>query len=295
MSESVSPDNSNDFIEKHLGRLLKGIGDLHQADAITFAGGLTYEADDLVRDAIEDISGNKPRLLFILETTGGSIDVAERIASTLRHHYTVVDFLIPNHAYSAGTILTMSGDAIFMDYYGVLGPIDPQIRKEGVGWVPALGYLSKYEELIEKSANGKITDAEVAFLVNRFDPAELHAFENAKNQSVTLLKKWLVNYKFKDWNETETKKTPVTEQMKQQRAEEIAEILNDTKLWHSHNRGIPISALREIVNLKIEDFGKIDEMARKIRKYYRLLKDYMLRRGYDGVLHTEKDLTRVWS
>ena len=34
----------------------------------------------------------------------------------------------------------MSGDAIFMDYFSVLGPIDPQLPK-GDTMVPALGYL----------------------------------------------------------------------------------------------------------------------------------------------------------
>ena len=37
-----------------------------------------------------------------------------------------------------------------MDYYSVLGPIDPQVNR-GEGLVPALGYLKKYDELIEKS------------------------------------------------------------------------------------------------------------------------------------------------
>jgi len=54
---------------------------------------------------------------------------------------TVVDFLIPSHAMSAGTILAMSGDAIHMDYYSVLGPIDPQVENQEGRLIPALGYL----------------------------------------------------------------------------------------------------------------------------------------------------------
>ena len=54
-----------------------------------------------------------------------------------------------------------------------------------------------------KSANGTITGAEVAFLCwQKFDLAELHAFEQAKEQLITLLKEWLVKYKFKDWTNT---------------------------------------------------------------------------------------------
>ena len=68
--------------------------------------------------------------MVILETSGGYVDTARRIAETLRHHYDHVDFIVASHAMSAGTVLAMSGDAIFMDYYSVLGPIDPQIPRE---------------------------------------------------------------------------------------------------------------------------------------------------------------------
>ena len=58
------------------------------------------------------------------------MDVVQRVVDTLRRHYNLVDFIIPNYAYSAGTVLAMSGDAIHMDYYSRLGPIDPQIETE---------------------------------------------------------------------------------------------------------------------------------------------------------------------
>ena len=54
----------------------------------------------------------------------------------------------------------MSGDRIYMDYTSSLGPIDPQIHN-GKEFVPALGYLDKVEKMIQKSAEGKLTDAEL--------------------------------------------------------------------------------------------------------------------------------------
>jgi hypothetical protein len=161
-----------------------------------------------------------------------------------------------------------------------------------VGWVPALGYLHRYEQLVEKSAKGTITPAEVAFLCDKFDPAELHAFEQAKEQSITLLKEWLVKYKFKDWVETEGNKTPVTQQMREQRAAEIAEKLNKTDLWHSHSRGITMDALRDenVLNLKINDFAE-HPAGQSVRSYYKLMRDYMMRRGYEGIVHTKQKLT----
>jgi ClpP class serine protease len=51
---------------------------------------------------------------------------------------------------SAGTVLVMCGDNIYMDYFSVLGPIDPQVKRRSKGnvYVPALGYLEKYNELV---------------------------------------------------------------------------------------------------------------------------------------------------
>ena len=283
-------DTSNELIERQLVQSLISIGEAFEADVLTLRGGLVYGTDDLVRNAVEEIDSRQKKLLVVLETEGGSIDVAERLANLFRNHYAEVDFLIPNFAFSAGTILAMSGDNIWMDYYSVLGPIDPQVRKEGVGWVPALGYLAKYNELIEKSRIGLITSAEVAFLCQKFDPAELHAFEQAKEQSLTLLKEWLVRYKFKDWATTDTRRLAVTEQMKQSRAMQIAEMLNSTELWHSHSRGISMLTLQEKLNLRINNFGVI-ESNRVIRTYYKLLRDYMNRREYSGVVHTKEKLT----
>jgi ClpP class serine protease len=54
----------------------------------------------------------------------------ERIVSVFRKHYDIVEYVVPNYAYSASTILVLSGDEIYLDYYSVLGPIDPQMEDE---------------------------------------------------------------------------------------------------------------------------------------------------------------------
>ena len=91
---------------------------------------------------------------MVLTTGGGYIEVAQRIADTFRKHYQHIEFVIPNYVYSAGTVLVMCGDVIWMDYYSRLGPIDPQIENKSGRMVPALGYLRQYEKLIEKANAG---------------------------------------------------------------------------------------------------------------------------------------------
>jgi hypothetical protein len=280
---------SNTYIESELTRRLKELQELLDSDVITCVIPIHQPLDDLVRDAVEDITPKRPALTVILETNGGSIETAERIANVFRHHYpTTVRFLVPNFAMSAGTILVMSGDDIYMDYYAVLGPVDPQVRNQNGAYVPALGYLEKYKELIGKSNKGKLTAAELAFLIEKFDPAELHRFEQARDHSVDLLKLWLVTYKFKNWTITRTRKQAVTSAMKVKRAEEIARKLNDTKKWRSHGRGLSITVIDKELNLLIEDFGVNATMNKEVRDYSRLLQDYMIRRGHEVVVHTQE-------
>jgi len=118
-----------------------------------------------------------------LETSGGLIDVAERIAIILRHHYKKVAFLVPSEAMSAGTILVMSGDSIYMDYASMLGPIDPQVQTSNGDWVPALGYLEQYDQFIEKANEGALSGAELSYLIENFDPAALYRYDQEKELS----------------------------------------------------------------------------------------------------------------
>jgi hypothetical protein len=107
----------------------------------------------------------------------------------------------------------------------------------------------------------------------------LSRYEQAKNLTVTLLKKWLVEYKFKDWTVHESNPAklgqPVTPEEKQQRAEEIATRLSDNKIWHSHGRMIGASTLSHVLRLKIEDYSKDKSLRDKILAYSNLLTEYV--------------------
>jgi hypothetical protein len=132
-----------------------------------------------------------------------------------------------------------------------------------------------------------LSDAELAFLLNRFDPGELYQYEQERELSTDLLKEWLVCFKFKDWTVTETQQLPVTQEMRLARAEEIARSLNDPSRWHSHGRGITMSILRNELKLKVGDFGANRDLNEAIRAYYKLLKDYMEKRNYEVTVHTK--------
>lgn len=270
-------------LDCHLRSVQKAFGD---ADALAFVGPLFFGVDETIRDAVEwihkgvkrprpNIIKKRPKLVVLLDTPGGYSQVAERIADCMHKHFDAVEFIIPNRAMSAGTILAMSGDEIWMDYFSALGPIDPQVEGPKGELIPAHGYLIQYKRLIEKSKQNKITTAELQFLIQKFDPAELYQYEQEMNLSVTLLRRWLVQYKFRNWKITQERHKNVTEKMKRRCAEAVAHNLNNTEKWHSHGRGISMDVLRKDVNLKIRDFGEDSAKNDSVREYYKLSTDYM--------------------
>jgi len=290
MAEVGSPSNTNEFIEQQLDERIEKLGCEFGGQALSLTGPIFSRVDDLIRDVVEKIASNgdcRSKLLVLLTTQGGYIETVERIVQTLRRHYEIVEFIIPDCAYSAGTVLALSGDAIHMDYYSRLGPIDPQIesRKEG-RMLPALGILERYNDLIERSKDtaNPISMAEIQLLLS-FDQAELYNIKEARELSITLLEQWLVKYKFKNWTVTETRKIHVTEEMKSTRARDIATQLSKPDRWHSHGRGISKDQFIRDLNLKITDFGDSERKKTLIHEYHRLLVDYMGRMGSWGVIH----------
>ncbi|MBA3849055.1 MAG: serine dehydrogenasease [Opitutus sp.] len=278
-------------IREALKSALLSLEEHFTADCIFYYGPIFPGVERRFREFIEHLrqdGAQKQRLIVFLNTPGGSAETVEKLVEIIRFNYAEVYFVVPDEAMSAGTIFCMSGDKIFMDYTSSLGPIDPQIYN-GKIWVPALGYLDRVERMIQKSLDGDLSEAELVILQNQ-DLALLSQYEQAKNLTITLLKKWLVEYKFKDWimHETNPEKQgqPVTLDEKQARAEEIATLLSNNKIWHSHGRMIGIGTLTEIVRLRIEDFSTQVELRRKISAYNSLITDYIAKNKNEFFLHS---------
>ncbi|MBK6999298.1 MAG: ATP-dependent Clp protease proteolytic subunit [Rhodoferax sp.] len=278
-------------VRETLRQRVVAIEKLLSGDVIFYYGPIFPSVQKRFRDFIEQLKENgenQTRLIVFLNTPGGHAETVEKLVEIIRFHYQEVFFVVPDEAMSAGTIFCMSGDKIYMDYTSSLGPIDPQIHN-GKDWVPALGYLDQVEKMIKKSEAGELTDAEL-IIFQAQDLAMLSRFEQAKNLTITLLKKWLVDYKFKDWETHQSSplvlNKPVTLEQKVARAEEIATMLSDNKLWHSHGRMIGISTLKNVLKLRIEDYSKNTEIRSSILAYSDFLTDYIERNDYKHFLHS---------
>ena len=169
------------------------------ADVIVYYGEIFDSVEIQMKKIVEELQSEKePHSIcyIILTTPGGSLNPVNRMVTILRHFYTEVNFIVPNYAYSAGTIFCMSGDNILMNYFSALGPVDPQVQNKDGKLVAALGYLDKINDLLIKAQNNTISQAEFLILKD-FDLAELRAYEQAKELAVDLIMKWLVKCKCK--------------------------------------------------------------------------------------------------
>lgn len=259
-----------------------------KADVLTIWSPILSGLEHTVKNAVELFQDRKNRIAIVLDTLGGIVEVVERIVDLIRHHYKEVDFLIPDRAMSAGTVFVMAGDRIFMGYFSCLGPIDPQIVKDGE-LVPAVSYLNQYQRLYEKAESGQLNMADLT-LLNKLDLGELYQFEQARELSRDLLTKWLSKYKFKNWNEHSSSGKPVTSDEKRRRAKEIADALGDNKRWHSHGRMISRETLISSpeLRLKIEKLEKTPKLSSALDAYHGLLSDYAQRQQFHSFVHTRE-------
>ena len=127
-------------------------------------------------------------------------------------------------------------------------------------------------------------------MLQKLDLGTIRAYEQAKDLSIDLLKKWLVKYKFKSWtiHRTTIDKIgqPVTEEEKEMRAKKIAQMLSDNNIWHSHGRFIGIETLKDLLKLEIDDYTSEANLRNCIITYNSLLQEFVAKNNRRVFFHT---------
>ena len=164
----------------------------------------------------------------------------------------------------------MSGDSIMMTDSGSLGPIDAQVRI-GRHTVSAYDYKAWVEsKRKEASLDGKLNPFD-AVMVAQISPGEIYGVYNSLEFATDLVKKWLVDYKFKNWDTTSSGKK-VTPEKKKERAAEVAEFLCDHMSWRSHGRSLKIEDLRDYLLIdRIDDNPNLADTVYRINTVLRLI------------------------
>ncbi|GFO62004.1 hypothetical protein GMLC_41860 [Geomonas limicola] len=239
-------------------------GDINASDQPTQIG---YEDLLPFGDQLANLNGKA--IDIIVETPGGYAEVVEDIVRIVRNKYSDFAIIVPGWAKSAGTILAMAADEILMGPMSALGPIDAQMQWQGKRFSAGelLDGMTKIKD--EVLAKGFLSQAYIP-LLQGISPGELQRAENAQQFSQTLVKDWLVKFKFKNWHTHSSTGAPVTEEDKKQRAEDIAALLCDHAKWLTHGRSLKIEDLRKM-KLEIADYSVNTALAEAIRRYHVLL------------------------
>jgi hypothetical protein len=272
--------SANDF-EGELTKLISTYNSLRKTYAIVYVAAVGKNIPDaalsqddyyIIHDLLRGVTS--PKVDIYLETNGGRGEAAEEIVRFLRGNFSEVAFVVSGEAKSAGTIMVLSGDEILMTETGSLGPIDAQV-KIGRSVVSAYDYIEWTDGKREEAdKNGKLNPFDVV-MVAQISPGELSSVTHALKYAEDLVVEWLSKYKFKNWNVTETRRLSVTEEMKRQRAEEIARELCNHGKWRLHGRSIKAADL-DSIGLKItktEATPKLNEVVCRIQTVCRLLFD----------------------
>ena len=226
-----------------------------------------YTIQDMLRES------DKDTIDVYLETPGGSGETAEEVARFLHNKFREVNFVIVGEAKSAGTILALSGDNIYMSETGSLGPIDAQVRI-GRGTVSAYDYKAWIEEKREEALKNGRLNAFDAIVVAQISPGEINGVINSLEFAKDLVTGWLEKYKFKNWTVTETRGVQVTQEMKKNRAKEVSERLCDHMYWRSHGRSLKIEDLKEELKIeKVDENPQLAEVLYRVKTVIRLIFD----------------------
>jgi len=220
-----------DTLSAERKRQLQRVSDLRGRDVLVFAtdinkqtGPISIDYADLLpfTDQLSNLKGTK--LDLILETPGGSGEVAEDLVKAMRAKYEDVAVIVAGYAKSAGTIMAMAADEILMGPNSALGPIDAQIFYQGKRFSAdaLIEGMEKIKKEVEKSGN--LNRAYIPIL-QQISPGELQNAENALNFAKILVTQWLAQFKFRTWDTHSSTGMAVTDEEKKKRAEEIAEQL----------------------------------------------------------------------
>lgn len=269
-----------------LGEIRRSISEIQKARAkncICYIANVLHSNINNSIDSTDDLPFNEmvnsvpdsiKEIDVILVTPGGLANQVNNFVNTLRPRFEKVNFIVLNMAMSAGTIFIMSGDEIIMSKQSRFGPIDPQIPNREGRFVPAQSILvaledikKRGEERIKSNQQPDWTDIQ---LLRNIDPRDIGLAQSASRYSIDIVKDFLVKYKFKSWLTHTSTQAPVTDIEKNNRANEIANLLCNHSEWKSHGHAINRDVAWNLCKLKITHSESIDGLDRAMRRMWAL-------------------------
>jgi hypothetical protein len=185
-------------------------------------------------DLVESVPENEKAIDVLVHSPGGSPEATERIVRLLRSRFDNVCFLIPHSAYSAATMLALSGNEVLLHPSASLGPIDPQING-----IPARSIRRGFDnvrELLQKEG----PEALPAYipLIEKYSLELLEICNDHEELSKELVTDWLKNFMFAGENDKDSD------------IEEAVKFFSTYDNHKTHARALTFDKLKKL-NLKI--------------------------------------------
>ncbi len=188
-------------------------------------------------DLINSVKGNGA-VDVLLHSPGGRPDATERLVGLLRGKFQEVNFLIPHSAYSAATMLALSGNCVILHSSATLGPIDPQING-----TPARSIKRGFEKVKERIAKeGPETLPAYIPLIEKYSLDLLELCDDSEKLSKELVSTWLKKYMFKG------------EKNVGRKIGKAVQYISDYDKHLMHSRPLPLEKLTEFgLKIKLAD------------------------------------------
>ena len=279
----VFPEHMN--VVNEIRRGMADVEQIRKRPLLVYAANVLYSkgdvptgivsADDLpFAEMVAQVDAGDTAVDVLVVTPGGVAQQVAQFVNRLRPRFDHVAYVVPHVAMSAGTIWVLSGDQIWMDERGSLGPIDPQVPGRDGRFLPAQALLSliesirvRGEERLKNGANPAWTDQ---MLLRNMDAKEIGDAHSFSMYSIQLAANYLENYKFRSWV-THQSGNAVTADQRKRRAAEITTKLCDRSQWKVHSHGISRDVLWNELQLKIDHPEQEDGFLRALRRFWALM------------------------
>lgn len=181
---------------------------------------------------------------LILHTPGGGIAPTESLVIYLQKMFGKdIRVFVPQIAMSAGTMIALSAKEIVLGKQSNLGPIDPQY-----GGMSCAGILEEFQQA-RKEVKGNPSSAAIwGLIISKYHPTFIGDCKKAIEWSEEMVKTWLINNMFSEYNEEEGNKL----------AQKVVTELSSHNKTYSHSRHIHSDLLKKL-NLKIVDLEELDD------------------------------------
>jgi hypothetical protein len=185
-------------------------------------------------DLIDAVDPRANSVDVLIHSPGGSPEATERIVSLLRARFNDgVHFLVPHSAYSAATMMVLSGNEVILHPSATLGPIDPQVNG-----IPARSIRRGFDK-IRDLLKDEGPEALPAYLplIEKHSIEILEICEDSLKLSKELVTEWLTRYMFSGTESQETIRHAV-------------DFFSDYDEHKTHSRPLMFEKLQKL-NLKI--------------------------------------------